>query len=235
MKENLKYVAAFVAGGATGGVVAYFLTRKRADERYSQLATEDIAAVKKHYHDLEKELKENAKKITIKAKLEDLGYLADTTIVDDRRRELEESREVVVETNGSHSAEDIFDDDPNTFQHEVVESDPRSLRGPYLISQAEYDDNDEFDKIEIVYYEGDDTLADEDESLIQDPTTILGEFDPRHFGEYDKSEPDQMLIRNPKLRADYTVIRDARTYTKAVLGFDEPDDKPPIKKMRRHE
>lgn len=227
MNNNIKYAAAFLLGAAAGGAVAYFATRENAKQVYSQMAADDIADMKRHYREKEEELVNRSKKEKLTVKLEELGYLADTTGF----RPRDETR-VVSRTEPDENVE-IFEEESGDLVE--VRYSPPDRTEPHLITQDEYDDNDDYDKIEIVYYEGDDTLADEDESEIVDSTNILGDFDPSKFGYLDPSEPDQMLIRNPRLRADYTVIRDPRTYTKAILGFEEPEDKPPIRKMRRHE
>ena len=225
MNDNLKYAAIFLAGSVVGGAATYFATRKMAKEHFSQVAAEDIASVKQRYHEKEQQLDKKIKDKNYKEKLTDLGYAADTTGLrpaDDIREEVE-----VVESVETVEVRSAYPDD-------YVPEDDRDLTKPHLISQAEYDDNDEFHKLEIVYYEKDDTLADEDETEIVDATNILGDFDPSNFG-HIKSEPDLMLVRSPKLRADYTVTRDYRAYTAVILGFEEPEDKPPIRKMRQHE
>lgn len=222
MNNNLKYAAIFLAGSVVGGTATYFATRKMAKEHFSQVAAEDIASVKRRYHEKEQKLDKKIKDKHYKEKLTDLGYAADTTGLrpaDDIREEV-----AIVETVEVKSA----------YSGDYVPEDDRDLTKPHLISQAEYDDNDEFHKLEIVYYEKDDTLADEDETEIIDATNILGDFDPSNFG-HIKSEPDLMLVRSPILRADYTVTRDKRAYTAVILGFEEPEDKPPIRKMRQHE
>lgn len=222
MNNNLKYAAIFLAGSVVGGTATYFATRKMAKEHFSQVAAEDIASVKQRYHEKEQKLDKKIKDKNYKEKLTDLGYAADTTGLrpaDDIREEVEIVEQVEVQS---------------AYLDDYVPEDDRDLTKPHLISQAEYDDNDEFHKLEIVYYEKDDTLADEDETEIIDATNILGDFDPSDFG-HIKSEPDLMLVRSPKLRADYTVTRDKRAYTAVILGFEEPEDKPPIRKMRQHE
>ena len=225
MNNNLKYAAIFLAGSVVGGAATYFATRKMAKEHFSQVAAEDIASVKQRYHEKEKKLDEKIKDKKYKEKLTDLGYAADTTGLrpaDDIREEVE-----IVEEVETVEVRSPYPDD-------YVPEEDRDLTEPHLISQAEYDDNDDFHKLELVYYEKDDTLADEDETEIVDATNILGDFDPSNFG-HIKSEPDLMLVRSPKLRADYTVTRDYRAYTAVILGFEEPEDKPPIRKMRQHE
>lgn len=222
MNDNLKYAAIFLAGSVVGGAATYFATRKMAKEHFSQVAAEDIASVKQRYHEKEQQLDKKIKDKNYKEKLTDLGYAADTTGLrpaDDIREEVEIAEPVEVKS---------------AYPDDYVPEDDRDLTKPHLISQAEYDDNDEFHKLELVYYEKDDTLADEDETEIIDATNILGDFDPSNFG-HIKSEPDLMLVRSPILRADYTVTRDRRAYTAVILGFEEPEDKPPIRKMRQHE
>ena len=60
-----------------------------------------------------------------------------------------------------------------------------------------------------------DAGADEDDTVITDPEELLGDDYEDHFGEND--DPDTCYFRNHKLKAEYEVIKDERTF-KEVIG-----------------
>lgn len=250
MNSNLKSAAFFVAGVVVGGTGVYFATRKAMSEHYSQIAADDIRSVKEYYHNKVEEVKKKEEDEYMQEKLEKLGYWSDT-----QRPEPSVLKEKLEKLNywaDNHRPDpsvlagdgetDISDEEDSDEYVEIDEETEtriwlakRDLSEPHLITQDEYDDNDDFSKSELTYFEGDDTLQDEDETIIYNPTPVLGDFDTKNFG-HNPDEPDLMLVRNPRLRTDYTVSRDIRSYTSAVLGIEEdPDEKPPIRKMRSYD
>lgn len=136
-------------------------------------------------------------------------------------------------------------------QAEVVKNifDERLLRSPdraYLITDEEFFDDyvDEegrvYDKITLNWFEGDSTLADDDEQMIPEVDRIVGLDNMSRFGEGE----DSMIlhIRNEKLRADYEVSKDEREYSEVVLGADayakldeDPRVKPRAKRKKLEE
>lgn len=105
------------------------------------------------------------------------------------------------------------------------DSDPREGRDrthPYPISFEEYEGEEEaFSKICLVYFEADEVLADERESPIRLPASILGEGWEKGFGA-DGEAPHEIYFRNPKLSADYEVSRNLGSYAETVLGYVKP-------------
>ena len=89
---------------------------------------------------------------------------------------------------------------------------------PFVISDTEmYDMRQEYDKVTLVYYAGDNTLADEDDFIIDDVEAIIGEDNLDSFGT-ECEDPDMVHIRNERLGSDYEVIRANSRYMDVVLG-----------------
>lgn len=107
---------------------------------------------------------------------------------------------------------------------------------PFVITTDEFmDDENEFDKLTITYFEADDTLCDERESIIPDIEGTVGRDNMHKFG-VDSDSKDIVYIRNEKLKTDFEVARDERSFANVVLGVrDFEDDKPRIRRMRDDE
>lgn len=88
--------------------------------------------------------------------------------------------------------------------------------GPYVISESEFSYGDlPQDKETVNYYDGDDTLIDEDESVMIIEDTI-GYEALREF-----NEDDIVYVRNERLGVDYEVILNHGSWSHEMLGIEE--------------
>jgi hypothetical protein len=91
---------------------------------------------------------------------------------------------------------------------------------PYIISIEEWSlTEQQYAKTTLTYYEGSKTLADDKESILPNLKYLIGEDAVNHFG-HDDDNPQTVFVRNDKLKADFEVILDVRTYNEAVFGID---------------
>lgn len=98
---------------------------------------------------------------------------------------------------------------------------------PHVIHIEEWVENiSGFDQVELVYYEGDDVLADEDGVVIHPTSPVVGQSLPFGHGSRDLNI---VYIRNPKLEGEYCVYRDGGTYAEGVLGYATADEDAPRK------
>lgn len=88
---------------------------------------------------------------------------------------------------------------------------------PYVILPDEFEYNDrDYEQISLTYYL-DGVLADDiSDDVIEDVENTVGLDFHNHFGEW---EEDTVYIRNDRLKCDYEINRDNRSYTE-VTGFD---------------
>ena len=86
---------------------------------------------------------------------------------------------------------------------------------PYVISPDNYGENDNYTQISLVYYAGDGVLADDEDEVVEDIEATVGEDFAEHFGEY---EDDSVFIRNDRLRCDYEILRDNRSFSDVAEG-----------------
>ncbi len=76
-------------------------------------------------------------------------------------------------------------------------------------------ENDNYTQISLVYYAGDGVLADDEDEVVEDIEDTVGEDFAEHFGEY---EDDSVFIRNDRLRCDYEILRDNRSFSDVAEG-----------------
>jgi hypothetical protein len=242
-------IIGFGAGLLIGGVASYFVTRKLTTQalegHYEKVYSEERERLRDHY---ERRYKEGEYKTPEKAhdhveKLKedgDFGYNTVSSVV--------EKDEVVEEPQENASKKDhrpyhIFD--PNNKEELAGEAHdtndvttwPRDPAQPYVISEAEYmDDNGHYDKLTVTWFEYDNVLIDERDTIVPDIDGVLGEKNLLHFGKGTTSE-DIVYIRDDRNSIDFEVIRDEQSYSAVVFGHD-PDAEsgpPKVKKMRSHD
>lgn len=102
----------------------------------------------------------------------------------------------------------LNDDMPNIKEGETVTDEP------YVISPEEFGDFDDYDLVSLTYY-SDGVLTDSaDEPILEDDLDdFVGRDFANHFGEY---EDDSVFIRNDRIKIDYEILRDLRTYSEVV-------------------
>lgn len=83
---------------------------------------------------------------------------------------------------------------------------------PYVISPEEFGEFEAYEKISLSYY-ADQVLADENDELIEDVEDVVGIESLTHFGEY---EDDSVFVRNDRLKCDYEILMDQRTYSEVL-------------------
>lgn len=94
---------------------------------------------------------------------------------------------------------------------------------PYLMSYDEYNEDRHFTETEVVFYTGDQTVADENDEPIEDGRIdeIFGWDNLAQFG-------DKFVIHiaSPKLGKKYEVTRTDGEFAKMVGGFTDPNEVP---------
>lgn len=121
--------------------------------------------------------------------------------------------------------EEFADADGNTPEDERIF--PRDADHPYIISEWQFmhDGEHEDEKMSLLYFEGDETLVDERETLIPNVEEIVGHANLHRFGTGTRDN-NTLYIRNEKIGADYEIIRDVRNFTEVVLGIKPAKSSP---------
>lgn len=212
---DIKVIAAFVVGAAAGaaGATLYF------KEKYKAESDNEIRQMREYY---KKKMAEAEAGEDDEAKPEEesrhSAYSSFDSLVKD-----EEAKKAYVNYNTVNPVESLtkeeFDEMREramTAQHPEEEHDE-----PYILTVEEFEDGRAgYDSIGLSYYEGDDTLVDESEEMVDVDQTI-GEENLTWFKD---SGTDAMYIRNDRVSCDYEVIRlDGNFYDPedAIFGDDE--------------
>jgi len=128
---------------------------------------------------------------------------------------------------GDYVGEDEVEENPeeriltNIFDHTSewdfeVELANRDSRHPYIIHQDEFmADEMDFNQETLTYYEGDDILADADDTPIYDYKGLMGEL---QFG-HGTTDPNVVYLRNEVLHMEWEILRHTGRFEQEVLGL----------------
>ena len=113
----------------------------------------------------------------------------------------------------------IFSEETDDSWDWDVELKKRSSDAPYVIHEDEYMSNDEDSQPQMTatYYEGDDIMADENDTPIYNWRDIIGTL---HFG-HGSRDANTFYVRNERMKHDYEIIRDGGKFAEVVLGLEE--------------
>jgi len=100
------------------------------------------------------------------------------------------------------------------YEDEVAKRTPEH---PYVLHKDEYFAGERgFTQDSLIYYEGDDLLADSDNRLVPNHGRVVGDLP---FG-HGSGDSGLVFIRNEKLKAEYEVALDPGTYQQAKYGVE---------------
>ena len=194
MKQKLLYLVMFAAGATIGSAVSWQL----AKNKYKQIADEEIQSVKDAFSKKENDV--NTKLSTANAML----------------------KKNMVNNNINSTCNDAYKDILTTNKYLYSENTNAKKEvpetGPYVISQDEFGELDDYETISLTYY-SDKVLADDMDQVIDDYMVCVGNDFMNHFGEY---EDDSVFIRNDVRKCDYEILYDLRPYSE--LGNCCPED-----------
>lgn len=206
------------AGIIVGAAASYAITKIYEERKYEHIIEEEINSVKKHYTSKDsKDRKKPKESPDLSEKLQevvdDLEYSED---------ELEGSLEALKAkaNNGWQDPEEEMNEGKVVVEM-GFEPSPRDPNNPYVINSEEFtDDNEDYDKLSVTYYEGDDVVADERDTVVPDPTSLIGIDALTRFGEGSDDE-HIVYVRNERLESDFEIVRDLRSYAVVVLGLED--------------
>jgi len=207
MNTNLRSIVMFALGAGAGS----FITWRVLKEQYDVLLLSEIESVKevygrggsdpKEYHgdgtDLVDEgfYTSNSEPPVLKERMKYKRYVKENTPYNEIRK----------------ANEGLL---ANLAEPEPADKDTSC----YVISISQFGaEREDYETLSLSYYEGDDTLADEKDEIIQDVIGTVGEG-LLCFG--DQSEdPDVVYVRNERLGIDYEIVRLHKSYQETVLGI----------------
>lgn len=200
---NCKFinVLVFTAGAAIGSLVTW----KVVKTRYERIAQEEIESTKEAFLSM---LATREEDVCVDVTnddddIESAEYTSTTHIdwskYEDLNEEFsEEDREEYANLSNTYNSEKGGAEDVGTE--------------PYVISPYDFGEFDDYHQIELTYYEGDDVLEDAEYNIVTDRDVLLGPKALFTFGEY---EDDSVFVRNERLRTDFQILKDYRSYSEA--------------------
>lgn len=203
----MKNVLIFAFGAAAGSL----LTWKLVEEKYRQIANDEIESVRKYYKDrIDRYLEDDAELLETDNTEEEVYVTkSDVTELEKQLSDLGYSSEEV---------DDLINDpdviiEPTDEGIEIWMEPSGDYIKPFVISPDEYGD-DGYEMKSLTYY-ADFVLADnEDDEIISDPESIIGDG-LKHFGEY---ESDAVHVRNKNNECDYEILKHEKTFSEIVGG-----------------
>ena len=181
----------FVLGAAVGSVATWQYTKKK----YERIAQEEIDSVKEIFS--KRESAAEVEIVTPEPQTAKVGKPEEKPDITEYAARLE--REGY--TNYS-----------NVSAGEKKEEQEAMEMKPYVISPEEFGEFEDYERISLSYY-ADQILADEDDEKVEDVDNVVGLESLTHFGEF---EDDSVFVRNDKLKCDYEILLDQRTYSDVI-------------------
>lgn len=189
MKNETKIVLAFIVGAATGVAASWKYAKAKFEAQYQ----EDIAAVKRRFAQKEELYEEYIDKTT-----ERISKVAETA------KKHADMRDYAA-TIKKHDYTDY------SGTQTVTKGDEDMSDRPYVIPPEEFGELAGYTPISLTHYE-DGILADTGMNPIEDIDDVVGLDSLDSFGEY---EDDSVYVRNDRLKCDYEILKDYRTFDDA--------------------
>ena len=185
MNDKLSSVIIFCGGVFIGG----FLTWDFFKTKYEKIADEEIASVKETFEHREPRPDKNYKvEETLK------GNDAYVNIIDSSGYRNYSNTEIETEKKGGTA--------------------DMELKQPYVITPEQYEDNVDYTKVSLTWYN--DEVLEDDWGNVLDPDDVIGSDALKTFGQYEK---DSVFVRDDDEQIDYEVLLDTRSY-KETYGHD---------------
>lgn len=186
----------FLVGLGVGSVVTYLFTKKVIQQKADEEISSVVDTFKKRFDELEKttKSKENTEEINSKMEIKDELVKKTPTI-----SAVKEEVKSVIDDLGYSIGVD-------SSEEKHIDNTVNQLNIPYVISEEEFGEigNDE----ETLYYYADGVLADEQDNIVFDVYTTIGNS-LTQFGEFDET----MYVRNEEREIDYVIVRSEKKFS----------------------
>lgn len=183
------------AGGVVVGAMA---TNHFFKEKYERLYQEDVESVKRAF--------------SAPQQSEPTEGDTEEVIADEPTPEEVEAYNDIIGTQGYSTIPNVSGDS--------IGKEVEGVRKPYVISPAEFAENDDYEAYSLTYY-ADGVLADEQGNPIENIDDMVGRDSLNHFGEY---EDYSVHVRNEAMKCDFEILRDLDKYSDAFRSGPRPDE-----------
>ena len=189
MNTTIKHTLIFILGASTGSVLTWKLLENRFEQRYQ----EEVRSTKEAFSRKGEASKASEPEET----KEHIDSFTPIDVV--ARKEMTNYHQI----SRVYSATEETIDTKNTKKGESKVNN--KIR---IIRPEELGDNPEY-SVESFTYHSDGVLTDDRDEVVMDWEDIIGPDALTSFGEY---EDDSVFVRNDRLKADYEILMDQRSY-----------------------
>jgi hypothetical protein len=196
-----KTVIGFLVGLVIGSVLTYHGLKNKVEAEID----EEVNKIKEYYKDqLEKQQAEYFEKeeyLKSKAAVaEDKGSIVSKVINMKNVEKFEEkqNRENYIETDSDETPNGVFE----VFRDDIIAQDT-----PFVIEEDRIGEYISYDLISLIYF-SDGVLTDDWEVPVENPDETVG----KEYIEYFETGEDVVYVRNDKLKCEFEITRDLRTY-----------------------
>lgn len=198
-KATLLFFAGFAIGAASG----YFVLKRKLEKEKS----EELEVMREVY---ERDLAKMKAKVGEETKHDILTHLGE------KKEEEGGNEQEDITAELTEEEKKFWDDEkPNYIPAEIKEmckSSDEAIRPIEIISRDEFGTaSDEYDKIDLEYFEADGVLSEDGDGNCDIPSTI-GYDALKAFGEIDEDEPDVVYVRNNRIKAVFDVKKISGSY-----------------------
>ena len=196
MNDKLSSAIIFCGGVFIGG----FITWDFFKTKYKKIADEEIASVKETFEHREPR-PDNNYKVEEEFKGND-AYINVSPGVAERIIQ-------IIDSNGYKN-----------YSNTAIETDKKGgtadmeLKQPYVITPEQYEDNVDYTKVSLTWYN--DEVLEDDWGNVLDPDDVIGSEALKTFGQYEK---DSVFVRDDDEQIDYEILLDTSSY-KETYGHD---------------
>lgn len=195
MKQKLFNVLLFAAGAAVGSLVTWKIVKTK----YERIAQEEIDSVKETWARMEREDE------------------VDSEDIDEDTEDNEDSGYDESDMIAYHTLVNMYSKPGTETENDKKgggDDEVPYINGPYIITPEDFGDGDYDHDLYCLTYYSDGILSNDWYEEIDIDETI-GDESLEHFGDYAE---DIVHVRNERLKADYEVVRDDRTYAELVAN-----------------
>lgn len=219
-----------VAIGFAGG---YFFRKKTLQLKYEKLADGEISAMREHFNSKVVALESTAEKKPVSEVVQDLGRTPEdegTVPYYKMGTEPDKTGPPVVTDFGDPlvQPQNIFErpasaDVVDPHWDYAAENRTRDPEVPYTIHQDEFKQGREgYEQHTLTYFEGDDTLCNENDHVIEDQDATIGLGNLSRFGQ-GSGDPNIVYVRNEEMQLDFEIVHSDRKFAVEVHGFADDE------------
>lgn len=216
---------------SVGSVAGYLFAKRQLETEYAERTEREIAEAKEFYRRAHKQDGFETPAAAVESLLLNEAADAMETYTTDDDADMPPEDYVAETETAVHEVKTIQRSDyvgevvtKNVFNNIGIEKlgvENRTSDKPYVISLGEYMDNEwRHEQTNFTWYEGDFVLADSVDENVEDVDGTVGRFNLKCFG-IGSEDPNNVLIRNEKLKMDFEVLRSTGKYKVEVLGLDD--------------